>query len=172
MRIRPNKDMSSCVLSSELQGMFGFAVLHILTKETKAPWRFRADATVLCNTQQQFFLFFTSLHEQTILDLLPFIVVAFLLMPALQMRHSYYDGMHTCVQHCVLYVTLWIDFMINDIFVFVLFSIGCTSGREVLRRPSVNVKEPWSCFRKELSQSDLLCLQKHGGYWTGTGTSG
>ncbi len=45
-------------------------------------------------------------------------------MPALQMRHSYYDGMHTCGQHCVLYVTLWIDFMINDIFVFVLFSIG------------------------------------------------
>ncbi len=106
MRIRPNKDMSSCVLSSELQGMFGFAVLHILTKETKAPWRFRAGATVLCNTQQQFFLFFTSSHEQTIFDLLPFIVVAFLLMPALQMRHSYYYGMHTCVQHCVLYVTL------------------------------------------------------------------
>jgi len=51
----------------------------------------------------------------------------------------------------VLYVTLWIDFMINDIFVHVVCCIGCTSGREGLRRPSVNVKGPWSCFRKELS---------------------
>lgn len=130
--------------------MFEFAVLHILTKETKVPRRFRASATVLYNTQQQFFPFLTSLHEQAFLDLLPFIVVAFLLMPALQMSHSYYDGKHKRGQHCVLYVTLWIDFMINDIFVSVLCSIGCTSGREGLRRPSVNVKEPWSCFRKEL----------------------
>lgn len=59
----------------------------------------------------------------------------------------------TCISEVnnVLYVTLWIDFMINDFFVSVLFSIGCTSDREGQRRPSVNVKEPWSCFRKELS---------------------
>lgn len=110
--------MSSAAMSSVLQGIFGFAELQILIKETNAysPEGAGKSLSEYSNT----FCFFTSGHEQStissLLKHLPFIVFWHFNPCLALLKHSYSDEMYKEVNN-VLHMTIWIYYKINDIFV-------------------------------------------------------
>lgn len=103
--------MSSAAMSSVLQGIFGFAELQILIKETNAYSPEGAGKSLSEYSNTFCFFLFSSLLKH-----LPFIVFWHFNPCLALLKHSYSDEMYKEVNN-VLHMTIWIYYKINDIFV-------------------------------------------------------